>query len=112
MPSNTRKLRKCGGEGKRIDLGSCLNIKIDTDVDLSTISETLTAIGLEVEEVIDPTEGLKPFVIANIEKTEQHPNADKLRVCKVNNGKETIQVVCGAPNAKAGLIGAFAPRFF
>lgn len=88
---------------------SWLKTYLDTDVDLSTISETLTAIGLEVEEVIDPTEGLKPFVIAKIEKTEQHPNADKLRVCKVNNGKETIQVVCGAPNAKAGLIGAFAP---
>ena len=88
---------------------SWLKTYLDTDVDLFTISETLTAIGLEVEEVIDPTEGLKPFVIAKIEKTEQHPNADKLRVCSVNNGNEIIQVVCGAPNAKAGLIGAFAP---
>jgi len=88
---------------------SWLKTYLDTDVDLFTISETLTAIGLEVEEVIDPTEGLKPFVIAKIEKTEQHPNADKLRVCTVNNGNEIIQVVCGAPNAKAGLIGAFAP---
>ena len=88
---------------------SWLKTYLDTDVDLFTISETLTAIGLEVEEVIDPTEGLKPFVIAKIEKTEQHPNADKLRICTVNNGNEIIQVVCGAPNAKAGLIGAFAP---
>ena len=88
---------------------SWLKTYLDTDVDLFTISETLTAIGLEVEEVIDPTESLKPFVIAKIEKTEQHPNADKLRVCSVNNGNEIIQVVCGAPNAKAGLIGAFAP---
>ena len=88
---------------------SWLKTYLDTDVDLFTISETLTAIGLEVEEVIDPTEDLKPFVIAKIEKTEQHPNADKLRVCTVNNGNEIIQVVCGAPNAKAGLIGAFAP---
>lgn len=89
---------------------SWLKTYLDTDADLDTISETLTAIGLEVEEVNDPTEGLKPFVIAKIEEAVQHPNADKLRVCTVNNGSETIQVVCGAHNAKTGLIGAFAPN--
>lgn len=88
---------------------SWLKTYLDTDADLNTISETLTAIGLEVEEIVDPTEDLKPFVIAKIEKAEQHPNADKLRVCTVNNGTEIIQVVCGAPNAKTGLVGAFAP---
>ncbi|WP_438993195.1 phenylalanine--tRNA ligase subunit beta [Pseudemcibacter sp.] len=88
---------------------SWLKTYLDTDADLQTISETLTAIGLEVEEVIDPTEALKPFVIAKIEEAVQHPNADKLRVCTVNNGSEIIQVVCGAHNAKNGLIGAFAP---
>ena len=88
---------------------SWLKTYLDTDADLNTISETLTAIGLEVEEVNDPTEDLKPFVIARIEKAEQHPNADKLRVCTVNNGTETVQVVCGAPNAVTGLVGAFAP---
>ncbi len=88
---------------------SWLKSYLDTDADLNTISETLTAIGLEVEEIVDPTEDLKPFVIAKIEKAEQHPNADKLRVCTVNNGTEIIQVVCGAPNAKTGLFGAFAP---
>ncbi|MCC3861486.1 phenylalanine--tRNA ligase subunit beta [Pseudemcibacter aquimaris] len=89
---------------------SWLKTYLDTDADLNTISETLTAIGLEVEEVNDPTEALKPFVIAKIEEAVQHPNADKLRVCTVNNGSETIQVVCGAHNAKTGLIGAFAPN--
>lgn len=89
---------------------SWLKTYLDTDADLDTISETLTAIGLEVEEVVDPTESLKPFVIAKIEEAIQHPNADKLRVCTVNNGSETIQVVCGAHNAKTGLIGAFAPN--
>ena len=88
---------------------SWLKTYLDTDADLKTISETLTAIGLEVEEISDPTEDLKPFVIARIEKAEQHPNADKLRVCTVNNGTETVQVVCGAPNAVTGLVGAFAP---
>ena len=88
---------------------SWLKTYLDTDADLNTISETLTAIGLEVEEVNDPTEDLKPFVIARIEEAVQHPNADKLRVCTVNNGTETIQVVCGAHNAKTGLVGAFAP---
>ncbi|MDG1708329.1 MAG: phenylalanine--tRNA ligase subunit beta [Emcibacteraceae bacterium] len=88
---------------------SWLKTYLETDADLNTISETLTAIGLEVEEVNDPTEGLKPFVIAKIEEAVQHPNADKLRVCTVNNGTEIIQVVCGAHNAKTGLIGAFAP---
>lgn len=89
---------------------SWLKTYLDTDADLNTISETLTAIGLEVEEVYDPTEALKPFVIAKIEEAVQHPNADKLRVCTVNNGSEIIQVVCGAHNAKTGLIGAFAPN--
>lgn len=88
---------------------SWLKTYLETDADLETISETLTAIGLEVEEINDPTEDLKPFVIARIEKAVQHPDADKLRVCTVNNGTETVQVVCGAPNAITGLVGAFAP---
>ncbi|MBT6036742.1 MAG: phenylalanine--tRNA ligase subunit beta [Kordiimonadaceae bacterium] len=88
---------------------SWLKTYLDTDADLNTISETLTAIGLEVEEINDPTESLKPFVIGKIEKAVRHPDADKLRVCTVNNGTETVQVVCGAPNAVTGLVGAFAP---
>lgn len=88
---------------------SWLKTYLETDADLNAISEKLTAIGLEVEDIHDPTAELKPFVIARIEKAEQHPNADKLRVCTVNNGTETVQVVCGAPNAVTGLVGAFAP---
>lgn len=88
---------------------SWLKTYLDTEADLDTISKTLTSIGLEVEGISDPTIDLKPFVVARIEKAEQHPNADKLRVCTVNNGSETVQVVCGAPNARTGLIGAFAP---
>ena len=58
---------------------SWLKTYLDTDASLTEISDTLTAIGLEVEDIHDPTEELKPFVIARIEKAEQHPNADKLR---------------------------------
>ncbi len=82
---------------------------LETNAGLDEILKTLTLIGLEVEEVKDPGETLKDFVIARIENAEKHPDADKLQVCTVNNGKETVQVVCGAPNARTGLIGVFAP---
>ena len=87
---------------------SWLKDHLDTDASLDTIVETLTAIGLEVESVDDKA-ALKPFVIAKVVTAEKHPNADKLRVLMVDIGKgEPIQVVCGAPNARAGMIGAFA----
>ncbi|WP_313664456.1 phenylalanine--tRNA ligase subunit beta [Shinella sp.] len=87
---------------------SWLKDHLDTDASLDEICEKLTAIGLEVEEV-DDKEAFKPFVIAKVVSAEQHPNADKLRVLMVDTGKgDPIQVVCGAPNARAGLIGAFA----
>ncbi|WP_417319912.1 phenylalanine--tRNA ligase subunit beta [Emcibacter sp.] len=88
---------------------SWLKEYLDTDADLATITEKLTAIGLEIEEVENPADVLKPFVIAEIIEAERHPDADKLQVCKVNTGSEVLQVVCGAPNARAGLKGAFAP---
>ena len=88
---------------------SWLKTYLETDASLDLITEKLTAIGLEVEEVTNPAEDLKPFVIAIIENAVQHPNADTLKVCTVNNGTETVQVVCGAHNARSGLIGAFAP---
>src|SRR3546814_2033235 len=50
-----------------------------------------------------------PFIVAEVRKAEPHPDADKLRVCEVWTGKETLQVVCGAPNARAGMKGVFAP---
>ena len=82
---------------------------LETNSSLDEILDKLTLIGLEVEEVVNPAESLSNFVIAKIETAEKHPDADKLQVCTVNNGNETMQVVCGAPNAKAGLVGVFAP---
>ncbi len=76
---------------------------LDTDADLKTITDKLTAIGLEVEDVIDNSKALAPFIIAYVESAEQHPNADRLKVCKVNDNNQTYQIVCGAPNARAGI---------
>ena len=87
---------------------SWLKDHLDTDATLEEICAKLTAIGLEVEDVDDKA-AFKPFVIAKVVSAEQHPNADKLRVLMVDTGKgDPIQVVCGAPNARAGLVGAFA----
>jgi phenylalanyl-tRNA synthetase beta chain len=87
---------------------SWLKDHLETDASLDDICAKLTAIGLEVEEVDDKA-AFKPFVIAKVVSAEQHPNADKLRVLMVDTGKgDPIQVVCGAPNARTGLVGAFA----
>ncbi|MBM3565707.1 MAG: phenylalanine--tRNA ligase subunit beta [Alphaproteobacteria bacterium] len=82
---------------------------LDTTASLGALTATLTQIGLEIEGIADPAQAFKDFVVARIEDAKQHPNADRLRVCMVNTGKETLQVVCGAPNARAGLVGVFAP---
>jgi len=87
---------------------SWLHDYLDTDADLDTITEKLTAIGLEVEEVTDRARDLAPFTVAHVISAEPHPDADKLRVCMVDTGEEKIQVVCGAPNARAGMKGVFA----
>ncbi len=87
---------------------SWLKSYLETDADLDIIVEKLTAVGLEVEEVSNPAEVLKDFYIAHVVEAVQHPNADKLRLCKVDTGKEIVQVVCGAPNARTGLKGVFA----
>lgn len=76
---------------------------LDTTASLQEISEQLTALGLEVEKIIDKSAELAPFHIAEIIETQPHPNADKLRVCKVNTGSTILQIVCGAPNARAGI---------
>ncbi len=88
---------------------SWLKEYLDTDADLTTITDTLTAIGLELEGVEDPGEKFAPFKVAYVESAEKHPDADKLRVCQVNTGEEVLQVVCGAPNARTGMKGIFAP---
>ncbi|MEE2746720.1 MAG: phenylalanine--tRNA ligase subunit beta [Pseudomonadota bacterium] len=72
------------------------------------IAHQLTMIGLEVESLIDPTESLKDFVVARVERVDSHPNADRLKICSVNNGSEVFQVICGAPNVYAGMNGVFA----
>jgi phenylalanyl-tRNA synthetase beta chain len=87
---------------------SWLKDHLDTDASLEQIVERLTAIGLEVESVDDKA-SLKPFVIARVLTAARHPDADKLQVLTVDTGDgKPLQVVCGAPNARAGLIGAFA----
>ncbi|TPM99398.1 phenylalanine--tRNA ligase subunit beta [Mesorhizobium sp. B2-1-3A] len=88
---------------------SWLKDHLETDASLNEIVERLTSIGLEVEHVDDKS-SLKPFVIAKVLTAVQHPDADRLRVLTVDtgDGKAPVQVVCGAPNARAGLIGAFA----
>ena len=74
------------------------------------IAETLTSIGLEVEGIKENLDELSKFKIAKVIKVEKHPNADKLKICEVSiGGKETFKVVCGAPNARDGLITIYAP---
>ena len=87
---------------------------LETDALLPEIIDKLTMIGLEVENVDDKASLLKPFVIASVISAEKHPNADRLRVCMVDIGDgKPIQVVCGAPNARAGMKGVFsAPGTF
>jgi len=83
---------------------------LDTDASADAIAEKLTAIGLEVEDLSNPAEALAPFRVAKVLAAEKHPQADKLQVLTVDAGTgETIQVVCGAPNARAGMLGVFGP---
>jgi phenylalanyl-tRNA synthetase beta chain len=87
---------------------SWLKEHLETDASLAKIVETLTSVGLEVESVEDPAERLAPFVVAEVLTAERHPQADKLQVLTVDNGSGApVQVVCGAPNARAGLKGVF-----
>jgi phenylalanyl-tRNA synthetase beta chain len=90
---------------------SWLKEHLDTDEPLEKLAEKLTMIGLEVESIEDRATALKPFTIARVISAEQHPNADRLRVCMVDpgNGAAPVQVVCGAPNARAGLVSVFSP---
>src|SRR5262245_19694967 len=83
---------------------------IDTDAALAMIVDKLTMIGLEVETVSDRGTLLAPFSSARVISAEAHPNADRLRVCMVDTSSgEPVQVVCGAPNARAGMKGVFVP---
>src|SRR5262249_38183947 len=87
---------------------SWLKDHLQTEATLSEITAKLTLVGLEVESLNDPTAKLKDLTIARVLEARPHPNADKLRVCIVETGSGVVQVVCGAPNARTGLIGVFA----
>ncbi|RZM01014.1 MAG: phenylalanine--tRNA ligase subunit beta, partial [Sphingomonas sp.] len=80
---------------------------LDTDATLDQVVDALTRVGLEVEGVHNPGDTLAPFRVARILSAERHPQADKLQVLSVDAGDGPLQVVCGAPNARAGLIGVF-----
>lgn len=88
---------------------SWLKEYLDTTASLDEISQKLTAVGLEVEGIEDPAETLKGFVVGHVVECEKHPDADKLRCLIVDTGTEKLKVVCGAPNARKGMKGVFAP---
>lgn len=90
---------------------SWLKDHLKTKASVQEIADTLTRIGLEVEGVEDPGAKLGAFRIARVVEAKPHPNADRLRVVQVeiDKGQPPLEVVCGAPNARAGLVGVFAP---
>jgi phenylalanyl-tRNA synthetase beta chain len=90
---------------------SWLKDHLDTSASLAEIRNMLDQIGIEVDGIEDQAAKLSQFTIARVVEAKPHPNADKLRVLQVEiaPGKPTVEVVCGAPNARAGLVGVFAP---
>lgn len=87
---------------------SLLKMFLTTDASLERIAEVATAIGLEVDGIEDKSKELQPFVVAEILHAEKHPQADKLQVCRVKAAQGDLQIVCGAPNARAGIKVALA----
>ena len=88
---------------------SWLKDHLETSASVPEIVDAMTMAGLEVEEVIDPATKLKAFTVAKIVEAVQHPNADRLRVCQVDTVDGRKEIVCGAPNARAGLTTIYAP---
>ncbi len=88
---------------------SWLREHLDTDLSAADLAETMTMAGLEVEHVSDPGVKLAAFSVAKIAEAVQHPNADRLRVCQVDTRDGRKEIVCGAPNARAGLTTIYAP---
>ena len=86
-----------------------LRTHLETAAPLERIAETLSAIGLEVESITDRGAALAPFRIAEVLEAAPHPNADRLKACRVETGSGIVSVVCGAPNAHAGMKAVFAP---
>jgi phenylalanyl-tRNA synthetase beta chain len=87
---------------------SWLKDHLETSVPLAELADKLSSMGLEVEGVDNPAANLEAFTVARVLEAKRHPNADKLQVCKVETGAGVVEVVCGAPNARAGMIGVFA----
>ncbi|RZJ03498.1 MAG: phenylalanine--tRNA ligase subunit beta [Brevundimonas sp.] len=88
---------------------SWLKDHLDTEADVGAVADAMTMAGLEVEDVHDPIAALAPFTVAKIREAVQHPNADRLRVCQVETVDGMKEIVCGAPNARAGLTTIYAP---
>jgi len=88
---------------------SWLKEHLDTTAEVGAVAEAMTMAGLEVEEVHDPIAALAPFTVARIVSAERHPNADRLQVCQVDTVDGRKEIVCGAPNARAGLTTIYAP---
>jgi len=86
-----------------------LKTHLDTDAPLDAIVDRLVMLGHDVEGVENRAAALEPFTVASVVSADRHPNADRLKVCLVDTGKAQVQVVCGAPNAHAGMKGVFAP---
>lgn len=88
---------------------SWLKDHLETTASIGEIAEAMTMAGLEVEHVADPAAALAPFTVARILEAVQHPDADRLRVCQVETVDGIKEIVCGAPNARAGLTTIYAP---
>lgn len=82
---------------------SWLREHLDTTASVDEIAETLTDLGLEVEEIMNPADSLAPFTLGKVLKAEKHPDADRLRVCEVDTDEGVKQIICGAPNAREGI---------
>ncbi|HLB52795.1 MAG TPA: phenylalanine--tRNA ligase subunit beta, partial [Chlamydiales bacterium] len=87
---------------------SLIRCYLDLDIPPVVIAEHLTLAGLEVDKIINAEPPFSGVVVGEVLSVEQHPNAERLKVAQVNDGKETLTVVCGAPNCRAGIKTAFA----
>ena len=81
---------------------------LDTEASVKEVVERLTMIGLEVTGIHDRAKELEGFVVGRVVEARRHPDADKLSICKVDDGSRVVEVICGAPNARTGLVGVFA----
>ena len=88
---------------------SWLRDHLEFDLPVAELGERLTMLGLEIEEIADRAADFAAFTVGHVTSCEQHPDADRLRVCLVDTGAGEVQVVCGAPNAHKGMKGVFAP---